>query len=127
MRHFRTYYLITTYYPLPTTHYPLPTTHSTHYQLRTTHYTRYSLTACYFLLPTYVTRLRSSCGEAQKNMTMLLSNGYTHLYWAALNYLGGYTSAALAERDKPLLTLHIHPSIAIGQSGSMKACEMSRT
>lgn len=67
-----------------------------------------------------VTSLQSSCGLAQQNLEVLLLNGFKHFYWAVLNYLSNFTSD-LAARDKPILSFRLHPSIAIGQTGSTKA------
>jgi len=71
-----------------------------------------------------VTSLLSSCGLAQQNQEMLLEEqGYAHLFWAILNYLNDSADAQLVEdgRDWPLLTLSVHSSIAIGQTGCPRA------
>jgi hypothetical protein len=75
-----------------------------------------------------VISLQSSCGTAQKNMDMLLhEHGYEHLYWAILNYLAEEpnpttaTLRSLEPRDLPLLTMQIHSSMKVGQSGCTRA------
>ena len=65
-----------------------------------------------------VTSLLSSCGLAQQNQAMLLqSHGYQHLYWCISHFLG----EPAAERDRPLTTLCVHPSIIIGRRECSKA------
>jgi hypothetical protein len=75
-----------------------------------------------------VAKLHSSCGQAQQHEAMLLQDrGYSHLFWAILNYL--YESWSADDEDGrhwPLTTLDLHPSIMFAQTGCPKAAAATK-